>query len=351
MLIFASASQHAAAASRIVDTLVGTGAGLAGGLLFAPPRVQPAREAVGELAGRLAGLLDEMAADLAGPPGARPPGARTPGTAAPGARPLDSARATDWLNQSRDLRGEIERVDDMLRQAEDSVRLNPRSLRMPDALPATEVALRGGLETLEHAAVTLRGLARSVLDSTRLTSDASPVRDERTRDRLASVLAELSEAIRTYGRLMQTLPSGNEPLESELSAHLAEAHRQQDLLAAMLEPRTAPEGRNSEWPLRGEILSHVDRLRTGLRVDAANAARGSRRVPRVHRVLADRPGNLDHDQGRPARHVGHHSSGGIGRAGAGARRTPVERQPAAGHDADALGMADDRAVVADQDQR
>ena len=335
MLIFASASQHAAATGRIVDTLVGTGAGLAGGLLFAPPRVQPAREAVGELAGRLAGLLDRMAADLAGTPGG--------GT-------LDPARVTSWLNQSRDLRGEIERVDDMLRQAEDSVRLNPRSLRMPDTLPATEVALRGGLETLEHAAVTLRGLARSVLDSTRLTSDASPVRDEETRDRLASVLTKLGEAIRTYGKLVQTLPSGDEPLESELSAHLAEAHRQQDLLAAMLEPQTVPEGGSSEWPLRGEILSHVDRLRTGLRADAASAARGSRRVPRVRRVLADRPGSSDRDQGRPARHSGHYSRG-IGRAGTGARRTPVERQPAAGHDADALGVADDRAVVADQHQR
>ena len=46
MLIFASAGQHAAAAGRVVDTLVGTAAGLIGGLAFAPLRVQPAREAV-----------------------------------------------------------------------------------------------------------------------------------------------------------------------------------------------------------------------------------------------------------------------------------------------------------------
>jgi hypothetical protein len=330
MLIFASAGTNAAATGRIVDTMVGTAAGLAGGLAFAPPRVQPAREAVGELAGRLAALLDRMAADLADASGT-----------------LDPARVVDWLNQSRDLRGEIERVDDMLRQAEESVRLNPRSLRMPDALPAAEVALRGGLETLEHAALTLRGLARSVLDSTRVTSDASPVRNEETRDRLASVLTKLGAAIRTYGKLVQTLPSGDEPLETELSAQLAQAHHQQDLLAAMLEPPTVPAGGSSEWPLRGEILAHVDRLRTGLRVDAGNAAHGSRRVPRIRRVLADRPGNRERDQERPASH----SSGGVGRmglGGPGARRAPVERQPAAGHDADALGVADDRAVVADQ---
>ena len=67
MLIFSSVGTHAAATGRIVDTLVGAAAGLAGGFVFAGrPRVQPARSAVGRLAGQVAGLLDRMAADLAG---------------------------------------------------------------------------------------------------------------------------------------------------------------------------------------------------------------------------------------------------------------------------------------------
>ena len=170
------------------------------------------------------------------------------------------------------MRGEIENVDDTLRQAEDSARLNPRTLRTPGALPAAEVALRGGLETLEHAAVTLRGLTRLMLDSSRTATEASPVRDEQTRGRLASVLTQLGEAIRAYSRLVQTLPSDPEPLESKLTAALEDAHRQQDLLADILEPRTAPEGGASEWPIRGEILAHVDRLRTGLQVDLGEIA-------------------------------------------------------------------------------
>jgi hypothetical protein len=282
MLIFASAGHGAAATGRIVDTLTGTVAGLSGGLVFAPPRVQPAREAVGELAAQLAGLLDRMAADLADTPDAGTP---------------DQARVADWLTQTRALRGEIERVDDTLRQAEESIRLNPRSLRTPDALPATEVALRGGLETLEHAALTLRGLARSVLDSTQVATDASPVGEEQTRARLASVFIKLGEAIRTYGMLMQTCPSGNEPLESELGDKLAEAHRQQDLLADTLEPRAALNGGSSEWPLRGEILSHVDRLRTGLRAASAplprRPARGIRRASQARRSGGERPANRD----------------------------------------------------------
>jgi hypothetical protein len=265
MLIFASAGHDTAATGRITDTLVGTLAGLAGGLVFAPLRVQPAREAVGELAGRLAGLLDGMAGELAGE--------SDPGTP-------DHARIADWLAQARALRGEIERVDDALRQAEESVRFNPRKLRTPCALTGAEVALRGGLETLEHAALALRMLARSLLDSTRVASDASPVRDELTREQLASVLAKLAEAIRTYGRLVQTCPAGSGPLESELTAQLAEVHRQQDLLAEMLEPRTASDGTSSEWPLRGEILSHVDRLRTGLEVKPPEIPRRPARGPR-----------------------------------------------------------------------
>jgi hypothetical protein len=263
MLIFSSAGEHAAASGRVVDTLVGVAAGLLGGMAFAPLRVQPAREAVGELAGRLAGLLDGMAADLADTPDGETP---------------DPARVGEWLDQTRALRGEIERGDDTLRQAEDSARLNPRTLRALGELPATEVALRQGLETLEHAAVTLRVLARSVLDSARIDSNASPVRDEQTRARLAGVLGELGAAVRAYGQLAQTLPAESEPLHSELTAKLEEAHRQQDLLADTLEPRTAPEGGRTEWPLRGEILSHVDRLRTELQVDT-----GAMTVPRRRR--------------------------------------------------------------------
>ncbi len=99
------------------------------------------------------------------------------------------------------------------RQAEESARLNPRALVLPsDELPAYEVALRTGLESLEHSALYLRGLTRSIIDSTRVTSEASPVRDAETRSQLADVLrpavgrdphlrpARASPAVRGHGR-------------------------------------------------------------------------------------------------------------------------------------------------------
>jgi hypothetical protein len=284
MLIFSSVGMHAAATGRVVDTLAGTAAGLIGGLAFAPLRVQPARDAVCGLTGRLAELLDRMGTDLLADP--------------------EPAVVAEWLSESRSLRGEIERVDDALRTAADSAKLNPRALVTAESAPVTDMtlSLRGGLETLEHAALTVRGLARSVLDSAAIDSSASPVRDTCTRKRLADVLTQLGEVIRTYGRLLQAMPAGSESLESELAAQLAETHRLQDGLAELLEPQAemtgvgnaasgAPEGgAGTEWPLRGEILVHVDRLRTGLTANSIprQPRRQTRPRPRPIKLAAAR---------------------------------------------------------------
>jgi hypothetical protein len=80
-----------------------------------------------------------------------------------------------------------------------------------------------------------------------------------------------------------------------LPYYLETAHRQQDKLAAVLEPRTLAGGGSSEWSLRGEILTHVDRLRTGLRPEivARPAPSSSIRLHRVRAVVAKprrRPG-------------------------------------------------------------
>jgi uncharacterized membrane protein YgaE (UPF0421/DUF939 family) len=247
MLIF-SVDSHAAAASRITDTLVGAAAGLGAGLIFAPMRVQPAREAVGELSRRLAELLGQMADGLAERP--------------------DPRQAAEWLDRTRALRGEVDRLDDALTQAEESIRLNPRRLVIPN--PA--IGLREGVDTLERTANGMRVLARSVADSARLDSEHSPVEEADTRARLAAVLTELSAAVRAYGQLIEADPGAADPLVPDaavpepiagvLEDHLQEARRQQDRLADVLstDPAEHPDG----WPLRGEILVHVDRLRSEL---------------------------------------------------------------------------------------
>jgi uncharacterized membrane protein YgaE (UPF0421/DUF939 family) len=288
MLIF-SVDTHAYATSRITETLVGAAAGLAAGLVFAPLRVQPAKDAIGDLSGQMADLLGAMADGLASDP--------------------DPRRAAEWLDRTRALRGEIERLDDALGQAEESVRLNPRRLRSGD--PAA--GLRDGVDTLERAATDLRVLARSIVDSARLDSEDSPVKDPETRARLAAVIAELAAAVRAYGRLIETdpgpaepaAPAAAEPIETQLEDHLEEAQRQRDRLADVL--RTDPAERPDGWPLRGEILAHVDRLRSELqpvRPAPPEPARRPLRRRRPHARTAGR-GFLRHVRAsggwRPAR--------------------------------------------------
>jgi hypothetical protein len=115
----------------------------------------------------------------------------------------------------------------------------------------------------------MRVLARSVVDSVRLESEDSPVRDPEARARLAAVIAELAGAVRSFGQLIEADPelapaadAAPEPIAAQLEDHLEEAHRQQDRLADAL--RTDPAERPEGWPLRGEILAHVDRLRSEL---------------------------------------------------------------------------------------
>jgi uncharacterized membrane protein YgaE (UPF0421/DUF939 family) len=292
MLIFSTGS-HAAASSRITETLVGAAAGLAAGLVMAPIKVQPAREAVGDLSRQMADLLGQMASGLAEVP--------------------DPRRAAEWLDRTRALRGEIERVDDALAQAEESVRLNPRRLRAGN--PAA--GLRDGVDTLERAATDMRVLARSVADSARIDSEDSPVREAETRSRLAAVIAELSAAVRAYGQLLEAepVPGGlaefaAEPITDALEDHLEEAHRQQDQLADLLStnPAEHPEG----WQLRGEILAHVNRLRTEL--EPEHLPHPAQRPPllarrdrhRSDRHRGDRHRGDQHrgDQHRRERHAG-----------------------------------------------
>ena len=75
--------------------------------------------------------------------------------------------------------------------------------------------------------------------------------------------------MRAYGQLLEADPVAPEhaefaaePITEALEDHLEEAQRQQDQLADLLS--TNPAGRPEGWQLRGEILAHVDRLRSEL---------------------------------------------------------------------------------------
>jgi gas vesicle protein len=292
----------AAAASRVEETLIGAVAGLVAGVLLAPPRVQPAEEAVDDLCRQLADLLYRMA----------------DGLTEPGSREASG----QWLDQARELRGDIRRVDGALAQAEESVRLSPRVLQLPGIV----VALRNALEVVEHAALTALGLARSIADSSRLDDADRPLRESEIRAGLAETLRELAAAVRTYGRLVSSQdPGGREWLRSELDRHLTAAQDAQDRLSELL--GTDPVRRPVGWPLRGELISHLDRLRTELQQGSAVSAPQRRRLrpwrrpgqPALGQGVTNRRAHGQRPLRRGMAHLEHH---GPGLAGAVPRGEP-----------------------------
>ena len=181
--------------------------------------------------------------------------------------------ANEWLRQSRSLGSEIRRVDDALRQAEESIRLNPRSVRQA----FSTISLRESLETLEHETTVIRILSRVLADLTRLGEEDNPMNDPQVRSRLSEALWELSAAVRTYGRLVTVRdPSRHQVLAAELQRHLGAARDQQDRLSELLaiDPAAKPVG----WPLRGELISHLDRLRSELQAGKPDGGRMRRRL-------------------------------------------------------------------------
>ena len=252
-MLILSVGSRAAATSRVVETLVGAAAGLAAGFVLAAPKVESAEEAIAGLCQRLADLLGQMAAGL------------SDGSV--------QDAAAGWLAEARELGGEIRLVDEALREAEESTRLNPRSLR----LPQTTVNLWQCLETLEHITTAVRVLARSLADSTGLAGEDSPVHDPDTQRGLASVLSELSAAVTSYGRLaIEHDAARRQQLEAELDGRLAAARDEQDRLSELLgsDPAARPVG----WPLRGELISHLDRIRSELQAGKPGSRPRRRRV-------------------------------------------------------------------------
>jgi hypothetical protein len=254
-MLILSVDTGAAATGRIVDTLVGAGAGLLGGILLSPVRTQPAEDAIGSLSRQMASLLEEIASGL------------------PGGSEPDQADA--WLRRARALAGEIQRADDALGEAEDSLRLRPAAMRSA----RTAVPLRNGLETLEHAAVTIRGLTRSITDEVRLPEGNAAMLTTDAPDVMAEVLRQLAAALRAYGGLIRAdLTDGRVLDGSEVERHLDQARKQQDRLAPVL--RDAPDEASAGWPLRGEMLVHLDRLTSELHAEQIGRDRADVASPR-----------------------------------------------------------------------
>lgn len=145
-------------------------------------------------------------------------------------------------------------MDAALRQAEDSLRLNPR---VQDSV-LHRVVMRTGLDTLEICTVVLRVLARSLTDLAK-EREPKPLLEAETGAALEQLLSEIADAVVSFAVLVTTHLSTNaESAEERLAAELRTAAGTRDKLALLL--REEAERDPGHWQLPGAVLTEVNRI-------------------------------------------------------------------------------------------
>ncbi|MED7953793.1 MULTISPECIES: aromatic acid exporter family protein [unclassified Streptomyces] len=236
MLILGVTKLASQAWDRVLETLIGAVVGLLFNLLFAPPVwVDTAGESIEDLARRARQLLLDLAEQLD--------------------RPTPVAHAAERLHEARRLDQAIADVDAALRQAEDSLRLNPR---ISEGL-LSRLVLRTGLDTLEICVVVIRVLARSLTDLAKRRPPGEPLVAPDVAVALEELLAHIGGALVSFAVLVTTQVSRNaEEAEQRLTAELTAAWASRENVARLLLDRVRehPEA----WQLHGALLAEVDRI-------------------------------------------------------------------------------------------
>jgi len=250
MLVLAVGGAEAAAMDRISETLIGAAVGVAVNLLFPPAiRADSAADAVHRFASELSKLLRTAAAELRDP--------------------ITEQQAQRWMDDARDLSRHVPRIDKALQDADQSRRLNPRALVVPN----TSSTLRADLDGLEHTTVAVRSMFRTILDGVRDHPTADPSRGEDSRLVFAALLGDVAAAVQAFGDLARAEGTDQvDVTEGALSTTLNTLREARDRIDDLQLMDAGPDG---GWELSDPVRQTVERVLHDL--DLAGHAR--RRPP------------------------------------------------------------------------
>ncbi|GHF08446.1 FUSC family protein [Streptomyces morookaense] len=242
MLVLGVTQVTQTAWDRVLETLIGAVVGLMFDFLFVPPVwVQPAGDAIEELARRMRDLLLDIGREISGH------------------MPVEEAAAR--LHAARRLDHDIVQVDASLRQAEDSLRLNPR---VKEGL-LFRVVLRTGLDALEIAAVVLRVSARTLTDLAK-ERRGEPLFPADVATALEEVFGHLARAVESFAVLITTqVRRSAEEAEARFARELAAGRSSRDQAAELLLVRVREHP--GQWQLHGALLAEIDRILDELDVE------------------------------------------------------------------------------------
>ncbi|MGC5565913.1 FUSC family protein [Streptomyces sp. FR-108] len=221
--------------ARILETVIGAAVGLGCNLLFAPPVwVGAAGESIEDLARRMRRLMLRVGEEAAGRP--------------------QVAVAAESLHEARQLDHDIVDVDAALKQAEDSLRLNPR---VREGL-LHRVVLRTGLDTLEICTVVLRVLTRTLTDLAKERTP-EPLFEAHIGAVFEQLLSEVGDAVVSFAVLVTTDVSRSaESAEARLAHELTAATATRDKLAQLLLEEVQRDAH--QWQLYGAVVTEVTRI-------------------------------------------------------------------------------------------
>ncbi|MGW2826749.1 FUSC family protein [Streptomyces sp. NPDC001443] len=248
MLVLGVTAVGNTAWARVLETLIGAVVGLGCNLLLAPPVwVDEAGESIVELARRVRQLMLRV------------------GDEAAGHTPVENATAR--LHEARRLDHDIAQVDADLRQAEDSLRLNPR---VQEGL-LHRIVLRTGLDTLEICTVVLRVITRTLTDLAK-ERESEPLFPPGTGEVVEQLLSEVADAVVSFAVLVTSHVSVNaESAEERLAAALRQAATTRDKLSRLLLEEIQRDAR--QWQLFGAVLTEATRI-----IDELDTEHRSRRL-------------------------------------------------------------------------
>ncbi|WNI25657.1 aromatic acid exporter family protein [Streptomyces sp. ITFR-16] len=259
MLVLGVAQVADTAWERVFETLIGAGVGLLFNLLFAPPVwVQTAGASIDGLAREMGDMFRDLGGDLGGR--------------------VSVETAGERLHRARRIDHDIVAVDASLRQAEESLMLNPR---VRQGL-LYRVVLRTGLDTLEICAVVLRVLARTLTDLAKDRVD-EPLFPADVAAGLTELFGRMAGAVESFSLLITTpVAASAEGAETRLAEALATSRETRDRVADML--LAAVQEHPRKWQLHGALLAEVDRILDELDIE--------KRTERLGKELDRRSGEL-----------------------------------------------------------
>lgn len=237
MLILGVTNSSVAAETRLLNTLIGAGVGVAFNLLYPPAMpTRSAADAVLRVAQATAAPLHSAAAAMS-------------------AGPIRNEQVDQWLDEVRAATRQVTAANQTVTQLKDARRLNPRALGTLDVEPV----LTSGLETLEHCLLATRSLFG-------VLSSELPAQGERPGDpysgdlrkAFAVILDNVGTSVVAFGELVlaETQDREDQP-EQGLADNLDVLRETQAMLVELLMLDASP---TSSWLLRGSVLAAVDQV-------------------------------------------------------------------------------------------